>query len=209
MLRDVLAGVGALAALISATPVTGWWAGWLSGGDFSLPAGRVLVVLGGGNLPGGLPALDTYWRAVYAGRAWRTGAISRVWVVGADFWAGARGGADVSFGSTAESMRQLLMLQGCPEGAIGVETTSRSTRENALSVARILGPEKTPPILLTSDYHMFRAKRVFAKTGLAVRPYAIPDGVKRCGDWRQRWNLLWEVSEETGKIVYYFLRGWI
>lgn len=43
----------------------------------------------------------------------------------------------------------------------------------------LLEAEPRPVVLLTSDYHMFRARRMFEKAGLKVVPMPIPDGLKR------------------------------
>jgi len=64
-------------------------------------------------------------------------------------------------------------------------------------------------VLLTSDYHTFRAWRAFRKAGLNVQPRPFPDAGKRFNDWRQRWPIFLQLAGETGKILYYRARGWI
>jgi uncharacterized SAM-binding protein YcdF (DUF218 family) len=93
--------------------------------------------------------------------------------------------------------------------AIRVERRSTSTRENALFTRELLGDAPGRKVLLTSDYHMFRAHRVFRKAGLEVLPRPLPDAIKRSSGWRGRWAVFVEEVEETGKILYYAARGWM
>ncbi len=62
-------------------------------------------------------------------------------------------------------------------------------------------------VLLTSDYHMFRAARTFARAGLKVGEWPVPDALK--GGWRRRWPAFLDELVETTKIGYYFSRAWI
>jgi uncharacterized SAM-binding protein YcdF (DUF218 family) len=96
-----------------------------------------------------------------------------------------------------------------PESAILVENRSRSTRESALFVKPIVAGAPLPLVLLTSDFHMFRASRCFAHQGIPVVPRPIPDVLKRSRHIVSRWQCFWTVSGELGKVVYYKLRGWI
>jgi len=75
--------------------------------------------------------------------------------------------------------------------------------------ARLLNGERTQNALLTSDYHMFRAHRAFTKAGLAVAPRPFPDAIKRSQNWENRWPVFVELCNETAKICYYYIRGWI
>jgi uncharacterized SAM-binding protein YcdF (DUF218 family) len=64
-------------------------------------------------------------------------------------------------------------------------------------------------VLMTSDYHMYRSTRVFEEIGVRTLPRPIPDIRKRQGNWLQRWPLFGELIQETSKIAYYKMRGWI
>ena len=59
----------------------------------------------------------------------------------------------------AETVQRFLVAGGVPAGVIRTETLSKSTRESALEVTRLLRDTPGRKILLTSDYHMFRAAR--------------------------------------------------
>ena len=94
-----------------------------------------------------------------------------------------------------------------------METASDNTRENALFVQKLLASAPPRPgsrlVLMTSDYHMFRAWRAFRKAGLTVLPRPIPDGGKRAGSWWRRWPVFLDLAQESVKIAYYYGRGWI
>ena len=67
--------------------------------------------------------------------------------------------------------------------------------------------ERGRKVLLTSDYHMFRACRAFRKAGLEVAPRPFPDAGKRAANWLGRWPAFLDEVVETLKIGYYFVRG--
>ena len=106
-------------------------------------------------------------------------------------------------------MRSLLIAEGVPAEAVVIEGAARSTRENALYVARLLSGETGAKVLVTSDYHMFRAVRAFRRAGLEVAPRPIPDALKRCQTRLKVWPVFVDEGMESAKIVYYAFRGWI
>ena len=71
--------------------------------------------------------------------------------------------------------------------------------------------EETPgrKVLLTSDYHMFRAYRTFRKAGFEIAPRPFPDMLKLSSCWLCRWQAFVTLSDESAKIAYYYARGWI
>src|SRR5438445_426314 len=76
-----LIAIGLLYVVVSASPVTDWWARGLSGA-WNDPKGDVLIVLGGDYLGDSTIGLHSYWRTGYAARAWRAGGIRQVLVSG-------------------------------------------------------------------------------------------------------------------------------
>ena len=64
-------------------------------------------------------------------------------------------------------------------------------------------------VLVTSDSHMFRARRCFAEEGISVSASAVPDIVKRADHYILRPELFAGELQETASIVYYWYRGWI
>lgn len=74
----------------------------------------------------------------------------------------------------AELAKRLLLMSKVPSADIILEPNSRNTRENALNAAEIIRenfPDQ-PCLLVTSAYHMRRAKACFDKVGLAVDIYS-------------------------------------
>jgi uncharacterized SAM-binding protein YcdF (DUF218 family) len=189
--RNSLTAIGAIYLLVTLLPPR-WYAARLAG-PWNDPQGRVLIVLGADVLDGVVVGQGSYWRSVYAVRAWKEGAFERVILAGVP-------------------MRTFLVGNGVPEEAILVEGRSTSTRENALFTMDLLRKRSDlagPYVLLTSDYHMWRARRAFAKAGLEVRPRPFPDAIKRFNDWRQRILVTMDLAVESAKICYYRARDWI
>jgi uncharacterized SAM-binding protein YcdF (DUF218 family) len=193
-----LAAIGFLYVLVSVSPIDGWWIRLLAG-PWNDPRGDVLIVPGADSVRDVIGAAS-YWRSVYAVRVWRDGGFREVIVCGGP----AGGGAAI-----AERMRDFMVSQGVPAAAIRVETGSHSTRENALYSKALIDAAPGRKILLTSDYHMFRAYRTFRKAGIAVEPRPIPDAAKQISSWETRWSVFVNLCTETVKIGYYFARGWI
>jgi len=197
VLTAVLALLGLLMVAVTTTPLVPRWARALAG-PWDDPAGDIMIVLAGASLEDGILAESSYWRAVYAVRAWREGGFREVVIAG-----GSPEGPP-----PAQAMRQFLIAEGVPIASIRVETASHSTRENALNVTRMLAQTPGGKVLLTSDYHMFRAHRAFTRAGLVVAPRPFPDIIKRARGF-SRWGLFLGLCLETTKIGYYFARGWI
>ena len=194
----LLACVGALFVLATATPIDFWWATALSD-RWNDPPGDVLIVLGGSTIDYGLVGGSSYWRGVYAVLFYRQAHYRQVVVSG-----GPPGSS-----SSALALRQFLSAQGVPEQVIQLEDRSISTRENALRTSELLRGTPGRKLLLTSDYHMYRAIRAFHKAGLDVEALPFPDVRKRVNSWRARWPAFLDLVDETGKIAYYYARGWI
>ena len=198
--RTLCATIGFAFLVVTFTPITRWYSASLAP---SLPVGSsdraVLVVLAGSVLSDGTMGGSSYWRAVYAVRVWREGRYSRVLVCG--------GGSDGP--PVAAAIRDYMISQGVPADLILIETQSRSTRENALYAHRFLDAIAGKKVLLTSDYHMYRAQHAFARVGIETEAVAIPDVYKLSLRLEGRWSAFLQLCEELGKIAYYRARGWI
>lgn len=184
--------------VVTVTPLTPWWARVLAGA-WDDPRGDVLIVLGGNVQDDGLLGGSSYWRAVYAARAWREGGWREIVVTG-----GGRLSTPIAL-----PIRDFLIASGVPASAIRVETRSNSTRENALFTKEMLAATPGRKVLLTSDYQMFRAVHVFRGAGLDVIPRPIPDAAKQGNSWIGRWPAFETLAVETGKVCYYYARGWL
>jgi uncharacterized SAM-binding protein YcdF (DUF218 family) len=192
-LRVFAAGIGLLWMTVTVFPFLHWWTNALSG-SWGNERGDVLIVLGGDFVEPNMIGLTSYWRSYYAVRVWRTGHYRRIIVTGK---------------TVAPLMKECITSQGVPPQIVVVENASTSTRENALYVGTLLRGDTEHAVLLTSDFHMGRALRVFRKAGIQTDPLPIPDAHKRLGDWKQRWDIFLLLFQETAKVAYYKLHGWM
>jgi uncharacterized SAM-binding protein YcdF (DUF218 family) len=198
-LTAALASLGALVVFVTLTPLDSWWARGLAG-RWNDPCGDTLIVLSGAPSQGGVIAESTYWRSAYAVLAYRQCGARKMILTGGN----RKGGTPV-----AVFMDDFVESQGVPRERVVLETRSTSTRENALYTQPMVANSATPPVLLTSDFHMFRARRTFEKLGMIVQPRPIPDVLKRATSWQGRWPAFVDLISETAKIIYYYARGWI
>jgi uncharacterized SAM-binding protein YcdF (DUF218 family) len=189
----VLALIGLLFVVVSSTPLVIWWGGVL-GGDWSTPRGEIMIVLGGSDIGPGVLGTNSYWRSVYATRFYQEGGIREIVISGS---------------SVAPAMKDYLVSHGVPGGIIRTEDASHSTRENAVNTARLLAGVPGRKLLVTSDYHMYRAARTFRKAGLDILQRPFPDVRKRGSTWMGRWPAFLDLVVESAKIGYYSARGWI
>src|ERR1022692_2298678 len=159
-----------LVAVIVIPPL--WYARFLAG-PWTEPRGSMLIVLGGDSLAGGSMGGSSLWRCVFAMDIWRQGGFRQLLISGDPV--------------TTASMRDYLVWRGIPAEAVFIEDHSFSTRDNAINTAQFVRGKAGPFVLLTSDFHMWRAGRAFAKAGLTVSTRPSPDAFKRANDWRDRW----------------------
>jgi len=139
-----------------------------------IPAGEVLVVLGGGTEPASPPRTTVEIngagdRVLYAAQLYKEGKAPYILLSGGDIeW--------LSTGATtpAEDMATLLVQMGVPENALWLETESKNTYENALYAKKMLDEQGINQILLvTSAMHMPRAVALFEKQGFEVTPLPV------------------------------------
>lgn len=197
-IRGGLIAVGFIFVLVTVTPLVRWWARALAG-DWTSPGGDILIVLGGSILDDGSIGQSSYWRSLYAARTFKEGGFRQVIITG--------GGTSAT--PIAAPMRDFIVCLGVPRDVVQVETGSSNTRENALLTSRLLASSAGRKVLLTSDYHMFRAYRAFRKAGLDVAPRPLPEVTKAANCWLCRWQIFITLMTESSKIAYYYARGWI
>lgn len=193
LVLNLFAATGALAVVVTFSPAVLWY-GRILAGPWNDPPGKTLVVLGADMIEPRLIGINSYWRTASALAAYRQDRFERVVLSGA---------------GAAEAMAGVLRAEGVPAEALCLETASQSTRENAMAVRPLLAKLPEPVVLMTSDYHMFRAHRVFSRLGLKVLPRPVPDVLKRAQRFPQRWGIFIEELVETVKIGYYYARGWL
>lgn len=159
-----------------------------------VPQAEAVVVLGGGVSPASIGGLypnlesgaDRVW---HAARLFHASKAPLVLLTG---------GSDPSHSaaSEAEAMGQFMRDLGVPGQALVLENRSRNTSQNAEYSAEILAEQGVNRILLvTSAYHMPRAKALFEAQGLEVIPVATDHEVLSRPLWR---DLLPETSALDG-----------
>ena len=191
-LSRALAAIGLITVLVIATPIVSWWARAYAG-PIERPRGDVLILLSAaGDDLGGI-SYSSYWRAREAIFAWQTGGFKKIVISG--------GGGPGIF--------NYLLAEGIPREAIVAEWLSTSTRENGIETARLIQGIPGKKVLLTSDFHMYRAIRVFRKLGVEVTPMAVPDVLHSTEHWNGRFSAFETMVIESVKIAYYAVRGWI
>jgi uncharacterized SAM-binding protein YcdF (DUF218 family) len=191
-LKNLLAVIGLLTVIVISTPVVSWWARAYAG-PIEQPKGDVLILLSAaGDDQEGI-SYSSYWRARQALLAWQTGGFKKIVV------SGGGGPGIVNF----------LAGQGVPRDAIVAEWASLSTRENGIATARLIAGMPGKRVLLTSDFHMFRALRVFRKLHIEVTPMPAPDVLHSTEHWNGRFQAFETMLVESAKILDYAVRGWI
>ncbi len=71
-----------------------------------------------------------------------------------------------------EVLKEYAISNGIPSEKIFVTKDVENTTDEAVAVKELIGPSKRI-ILVTSAYHMYRAKRLFEKQGFEVIPYKV------------------------------------
>lgn len=145
----------------------------------SLPKADAIVVLGGGigkckalEYPDMFDGADRVW---HAARLWKAGRAPIVVVSGTN---------------DLVSTVPLLLDLGVNRDAIVVDNESRNTYENSRYTERMLkaaGAESPSVLLVTSAWHMPRARGNFAKTSLKVIPAACDFSAFGCYYGTQHW----------------------
>lgn len=99
----------------------------------------------------------------------------------------------------AELAKAFYQQQGVDMGRVVLEGGSRTTRENAIQVAALLGERcKQPWLLVTSAWHMPRSVPEFEAVGCQVTPYPVDFRTGAATAWTEyslaRSLLLWQTA---------------
>ncbi len=184
--------IGFVTLLVILTPLVSWWAEAYAG-SLDQPGGDVLILLSAAGDDHGAIAYSSYWRARQAVVAWQTGQFRTI----------------ILSGDSGPGILNFLAASGIPRASLVSETHSTSTHENAVETARLVQGFPGKKVLLTSDFHMYRALRAFRKQGVEVAPMVAPDVLHSSENWYGRFPAFQTMLVETVKIAYYRLRGWI
>lgn len=186
--------------VIHFTPLVPWWAAQLAH-PWNDSDGDILIVLANEQQSDDIIGLNSYWRSVYAVRAWRGGHFKAMVISG--------GSPKGVHRSMASVMGDFIICNGVPRDKVFLEEKSLTTRENALFTKEMIGNWPGTRVLLTSDYHTYRALRVFQAVGLPVLAHPFPDVMKQSNGILNRGPCFWGLCVETSKIAWYWAKGWI
>lgn len=133
----------------------------------------VAIILGGGTSYDNDLQLEQFHssidRLLHGVQLYHTGKAKKIMVVG--------GSGSISRPEEREGLilYNFLIKSGIPKQDIIVESSSKNTHENAVNTAEILNKEFKYGkfLLITSGYHMPRAKRCFQKAGIIVTPFSV------------------------------------
>ncbi len=152
---------------------------------------------------------ENFDRLVEAVKLYKDGTIKRILISG--------GAADILFPDYNEGMAlvKLTKIMGVPKQDIVWEDTSKNTYENAVYTAELLNGHSHDLLLITSAFHMRRARACFEKAGLSVTEYPVDYKGRTEFRWKyllpgsdafQNWNI---VLKEIVGMVMYRLVGYI
>jgi len=201
LLRALCILLGILLLAVSFTPLVAWMSRNLAVDWFQGDA-DVLVVLGGSMLvdgtgPQATMGYDSYLRCTYASWILQRYHYSYIVLSGPD--------------GLAQAMAEYLASHGVKQPLL-IENSARTTSQNAEFVKKILDHQPgLPPhpsiVILTSDFHTRRARRVFEHWGMPVRVIPVPDVNKRLSFPAQRWTAFLTLADEYVKFAGYKLEG--
>ena len=188
----ICAAIGFIFVLTSFTPIVSWWAQAYAG-PIERPKGYILILLSAADDDRGGISFSSYWRAREAIFAYQTGGFKKIVITGG-------GGPGIL---------DYMIVEGIPREAIIAEWGSRNTRQSGVAMERMLQTMPGKKVLLTSDFHMYRALRVFRKLDIDVTPMPVRDVIQRAAHWGGRFGSFETMVGESAAIVDYWLRGWI
>lgn len=188
-----------------------------------MPQAEAIVILGGGIYPKTYPrsmpeVAEAGDRVLYGAKLYRDGKAPLVIASGGRIeWLG-------SGSPEAKDMATLLEMMGVPPSVIIEEPDSLNTYENGVNVQKILNQKNIDQILLvTSAFHMSRARRIFEKLGIQVIPaptdFSITKATHSNFDLKQVLIYLFPdtgslnqtviVLKEYLGLFIYSLKGWV
>jgi uncharacterized SAM-binding protein YcdF (DUF218 family) len=189
----LLALTGLLFLLVTFTPFVNWYATRLSR-PWNTPRGDILVVISAADPNSRVMSISTYWRCFMALVYYREQPYKEIVVSGKD---------------SAPGMRDFFVMNGVPADRVRAEINATSTYDNARFTAQLLKGTPGKVVLVTSDYHVFRARRCFLKAGIPVSTSGVPDITKRSAEYFARPQLFIVEMRETAAIAWYWWSGWI
>jgi uncharacterized SAM-binding protein YcdF (DUF218 family) len=160
-------------------------------------AADVIIVLGAGDV-------GTARRAEHAAALYWQGYAPYVLCTGINI-------AGDSVETEANWCAKTLRQHGVPDSAIVLEERSLSTEENAIESAAIMqAREWTSAVIVSDDFHLFRAKWLFEEHGIRAYPSpaqittntGITDSEKTIAVLREAAAVIWQVGKSLLGLPY-------
>jgi uncharacterized SAM-binding protein YcdF (DUF218 family) len=160
------------------------------------PAGAI-VVLGAAGYRDGTLGDASLRRAVAGIRLYREGLAPRIVFLG--------------MVGEAESRARLAVTLGVPREAIITESEEPTTRSEAHRMNMVLGQRLgvREVLLVTDVLHMRRARDLFERAGLVVRPAPTDTGILGAASPERRLLLTRHVAQELAAIAYHKVFGYL
>jgi uncharacterized SAM-binding protein YcdF (DUF218 family) len=161
-----------------------------------------IVVLGGGaEWPHGELSSTALHRTIHGIRLYSEGLAPLLVLSGAQ---------GRTLPSPSARRRALALACDVPDQAIITDERATTTRDEATRVAELLRPRDARSILLVTDpYHMVRARRLFERAGLTVRPAPANDLPDPAESPQSRLALMNRAAQEIFAIIYYRVAGYM
>jgi len=110
----------------------------------------------------------------------------------------------------AELRTKLALTMGVPRDAIIKEETANTTRDESIRISALLTARGVHDILLvTESAHMRRAKYLFERAGMEVRPAPSDNYTVAAVSPGERLRLALRLVQESLALVYYRIAGYI
>jgi uncharacterized SAM-binding protein YcdF (DUF218 family) len=110
----------------------------------------------------------------------------------------------------AELRTKLALTMGVPHEAIIKEETSNTTRDESIRISALLTSRGVHDVLLvTESSHMRRAKYLFERAGMEVRPAPSDNLTVAAVSPGERVRLALRLTQESLALVYYRIAGYI
>lgn len=151
-------------------------------------------------------------RITHALHLYQIGKIKKIFITGG------RGLHTNALQSEAEALKDFLIMTGMPESDILIEDRAKNTAQNAQFSKAFFEENGISTdqsfLLITSAFHMYRAKKCFEKVGLKVETFptdyyshpirfSIPSLLYPSSSALGDWNTL--IKEWVGIVVYQFM----
>ena len=165
------------------------------------PAAAIVVLAGGGVRPDGTLSVVSMRRALYGIALYRRGLAPLL------VFSGPAAGQGPSEGAVRGSLAREV---GVPGSAIVVETSARTTREEAARISAVLLPRGLRRVLLVVDAQgAYRAARLFERNGIEPLLAPAEDVSSLDSSPEGRLDLARRLAIETVAVVYYRVAGYL